>query len=423
MTRIKWLILLLVTGMFAGGLPIMADAQMPLAGIPQFMPSESWSVEPTALAQARGLSGVKLPCMMANKYDNGYIVRLSGGAGNFLAMAIDFRQNVFRQGRKYPAMLSVDDNYTDQVKATAFSQSVLIFNLRKMSGFYQALQSGASMGLEIEGNKMTFALGSFDEGVSRLEGCYNPAFKNAPVPTPMVRSSAAMPQTTSRWEEEVTPVPARVSKTMKTTMQGSPSMMWQAKAGDDLKITLENWASRAGVDLAWQAGPGGRVVSDVRLSGTFEEAVQTLMAQNAAAMGLEANMMGNASYYSASSSGSASSYSAPQQLVSTPASSPRSRASAFGGNTSANARWVAPAGSSLQQVLSSWSKQAGVEMEWQSNQGFAVKHAVSGNGSYESALQSLLEQYTKDKIRPAAQLNNDPVSGRRVLFIQSTRVL
>ena len=200
-------------------------------------------------------------------------------------------------------------------------------------------------------------------------------------------------------------------------------MMWQAKAGDDLKITLENWASRAGVDLAWQAGPGGRVVSDVRLSGTFEEAVQTLMAQNAAAMGLEANMMGNASYYSASSSGSASSYSAPQQLVSTPAYSPRSRASSSDGNANANARWVAPAGSSLQQVLSSWSKQAGVEMEWQSNQGFAVKHAVSGNGSYESALQSLLEQYTKDKIRPAAQLNNDPVSGRRVLFIQSTRVL
>jgi len=33
-----------------------------------------------------------------------------------------------------------------------------------------------------------------------------------------------------------------------------------------------------------------------------------------------------------------------------------------------------------------------------------------------------LGQFSHDNIRPAAQLNNDPQTGQRILFVQSTRV-
>ena len=422
MRHFKLLVKLLVLLLMAAAMPMVARAQAPSAGIPHFMPTESWQVQPTALAQARGLSKIKLPCMMASQYDNGYIVRLSGGAGNFLAMAVDFRQSVFHQGRKYNARINFDGASTQQTKATAFSESVLIFNLRNLSGFYQALQNASSMGLEVEGNAMAFSLGSFEEGADRLEACYNPSFKGATPPTPRKNTVQNIGQNTtmSKWDEEVTPTPApRLSRGLRSTKSPS-SMLWEAKAGDDLKRTLQGWAARAGVELSWQANQGGRVANDIRVSGTFEEAVQNLMAQNAAAMGLEANLMGNGTR------GASAATSAPQRIVpisSAPSAVAKPAGKLAGGQQAGNARWFAPAGSSLQQTLQIWSKQAGVEMEWQSNEGFAVKRAVSANGSYESALQSLLGQYTGDKVRPAAQLNNDPITGRRFLFIQSTRVL
>ena len=87
------------------------------------------------------------------------------------------------------------------------------------------------------------------------------------------------------------------------------------------------------------------------------------------------------------------------------------------------AQWSAPAGANLQQVLAGWSQQAGVQFMWQSNHAFFVKSPVQANGSYESALQSLLGQFANDDLRPAAQLNNDPVTGQRLLFIESSHVL
>ena len=77
----------------------------------------------------------------------------------------------------------------------------------------------------------------------------------------------------------------------------------------------------------------------------------------------------------------------------------------------------------MQQILKNWSKQEGVEFIWESNQGFSVLSPVNVNGSYEEALQSLLGQYNNLRIRPAVNLNNDPVTGRQTLFVQSSRVL
>ena len=59
-------------------------------------------------------------------------------------------------------------------------------------------------------------------------------------------------------------------------------------------------------------------------------------------------------------------------------------------------------------------RRGGVE-SGNSNQGFAVKRAVNSSGAYESALQSLLMQFAQDSDRPVAQLNNDPVTGKRTL--------
>lgn len=419
--KIKSLIwTLLCSGMMAM-LPLQVPAQMPMGGIPQFVPASSWEVSPTSLAQIRGLRGMKLPCMMMTQYDNGFIMRLSGGGSKLLAMAIDFRQSVFQQGKKYDAALKINSSYVERTKATAFSETVLIFNLRDIPTFYQGLRSAGTLGLEVEGNEMIFMLGGVDQGLESLENCYSGNMTSSTG----VQQAMGIPKPT-KWEDgDNTPMPMGASPVAPPVKLG----IWEAKAGDDLKRTLERWANQAGVNLSWQAENSGSVASDIRVSGNFEEAVQTLMAQNAAALGLEANMMGGSDRMAPQPitpthiSGGVSSPPPMQPMNRAPMSAPHMGGASAPAPSMHSARWQASPGASLQQILHQWSQAAGVELVWQSNQMFSVKNAVHANGSYESALQALLNQFVNDGIRPAAQLNNDPVTGRRILFVESSRVL
>lgn len=395
------------------------------AAVNQFMPIGSWSVQPTAITQVRGLSGVKLPCMMTANYDNGYVLRLSGGNHSLLAMAIDFRQNVFKQGRKYSAILRIDGGYTQKVSATAFTQNVLLFNLRKVPNFYSALQNAVDLRLEVEGNVMGFTVGGINHAFQRLEGCYSGEIQQANVPIqPMVTAASLPAPTAVKWGENVPSVYSRapyvpqLNQRKDSVSSAASSTLWTANVGDDLRQVLEGWSARAGVKLDWQSDQASTVPHNFRLNGTFTEAVQNIMAQSATVIGLEANLQ---------SSGSSVSVGAPQPLLPSRggvASARHSSSGKMGSNGShRGSKWSASAGSSLQQVLGAWAQEAGVEFVWAATQGFAVKRAVNGSGSYESALQSLLGQYTGDNVRPVVQLNKDPSTGRRILFVESTRVL
>ena len=417
--------------------PLTVKAQTPLAtmlSVPQFVPSSGWQVQSTPLSKLRGLEKMNLPCMMAVSYDNGYIVRFSGNQGQMLAMAIDFRQNVFTQGRKYPATLNINGTYNKAVQATAFSPSTLIFNLRDLDGFYIALSDAVKMELNVEDNPMLFALGGINNAMKQLEGCASSGqYDQSPI-----RQAALPPQQKARgWQQPVQQAPRAPQQNRASSTQN-----WQAKAGENVRDTLERWSNKAGVKLDWQATNAGTVASDLSIQGTFEDAVQMLMAQNATALGLDANMQGQnarpASINSASVNSSMAS--APQPLM--PAVSQPSinnsgmtplpsrlqnrqvaATSIVPSNSMGSARWTAPVGASLQQILKNWSNKANAELIWESDQGFSVLQPINVNGSYEEALQSLLNQYSTLRIRPAANLNNDPVTGRKTLFVQSSRVL
>ena len=272
---------------------LSAQAQSQMAPLPQFVPASSWQIQSTPLSQLRGLEKMNLPCMMAASFDNGYVVRFSGNQGKMLAMAIDFRQNVFTQGRKYPADVKVS-GVESKLTGTAFSQSTLIFNLRDHEGFYNNLNNAKNMTLNVEGNPMVFVMGGVKNAMSKLESCAagNPVSNDATV------SQASIPQPENSWmpPEKITQERAKLQRKTENsrskTHSSQSSGLWQAKAGDDLRDVLSGWAQRAGVKLDWQATNAGKVVSDIQVNGTFEEAIQMLMAQNATALGLDANMKG-----------------------------------------------------------------------------------------------------------------------------------
>ncbi len=451
------LLLCAVSIMGMGVKDVQAQASGTVMGqigdIPQFTPSTGWNVQKTAFSKVRGLEQVNLPCMMAASYGNGFNVRLSGTQNNILAMAIDFRQNIFTRGRRYPSTLQVGNQPVGDIKGTAFSQSVLIFNMREFEGFYNQISSATSMTLNVEDNPMVFALGGIANGLTDLSSC---ASGKAVSPRTTSVQKAALPVASPTSSAPVFAPPSSLASAsqVQKSIQGN---VWEAKAGDSMKATLEGWASRAGVDLDWQATGPDNVTDDIRVTGSFEDAVQVLMARNAAALGFDSNIEnfdGGHTGAQASRSihrqvhravnhgrrishpvdagaGALRQVLAEPQVLSNPSysasasqySAQNNRPTRASSQSLGGGRWSAPVGTSLQQVLQSWSKREGVELVWQSNQGFSVKNSVSANGGYEQALESLLGQYTNEKIRPTAQLNNDPVTGRRVLFIQSSRVL
>lgn len=449
-------------------LPSAVLAQVP--DMPSFSPAGVWTVGSTELSNVRGLSNMKLPCVVSNEFDNGYVMRLSGGGGKFLAMAIDFRQDVFKQGRKYSAMLSIGDGYAKQVTATAFTSNTLIFNLRPLPDFYTTVKSGRTMELDIENNVMSFTLDNLSSAFPGLEACY--AGEGAPVINPMIdtRTRVAdveqqplsdgpaasqpqplLPQAVAQKpmpktmddivqgsERDMTPLPAgpsgmtvaqttprapdpvlgagRVSragnvaekpsaipqKMMPMTSSAQSSQAWNAKAGEDMKIVLSRWAERAGYDLEWQADQDSRVAQDIALNGSFEEAVSQLLAENSAASGIGGHVQ--------TLDGGRKVLTPPAR----PAMASREKAPVV---PPFHADWAASAGANIQTVIDEWSHKAGVTVVWQDYMSVPVKSTVSMSGSYESALQSLLDQFSGDSTRPVAQLNIDPESGQRTLLM------
>ncbi len=486
-----------------------AQAQISGAAIANFMPKGAWNVQPALGGQTSpSLNGVKMPCMMMTEYDNGYVLRLSGGGGKFLAMALDVRQRAFTQGRKYNANLSLNNGFNKNIQATAFSESVLIFNVRPIAGLYGALANASNMTLNIEGNGFGFGLGSLQSAVNGLESCYGGAPMNAPMnlpanapvisanmattmpnimppaapmtgAVPMPAPVGAPPNVSTpnrpQWGRNISkssslpaqkrpalrfssfrrgskpavnamdgPVPSPINNPVanpiarsvaspmaapnvqaggiakmgaRSSQPTSQRSNWNAKAGDDIRATLERWASRAGVKLDWQAGMGGKVAQNFNISSSFGEAVQALMAQNAAATGLNATMRGAPS---ASMGAPSMPTNAPTPIM--PISSPSNVMAQPSMGVTAPAKWHAATGTSLEQALDNWARKEGVELVWQANTGFGIKRTVHSNGAFTDALQEILSQYQNDNIRPLAQLNNDPVTGKRTLFVQSTRI-
>jgi hypothetical protein len=382
-----------------------------------FMPIQGWTVGSTELASARGLKGVKLPCVISAEYDNGYVVRFSGGGNQMLALAIDFRQNVFTQGQKYNAVLTVGEGYLKQATPTAFAPSILIFNLREYSDIYSVLKSAKSFSLDVEGNSFSFSLQQMANNLGSLESCYTTGnaapiqsvsapsavtaapVQIAPLQNELPRSfndimkapSNDGVNTVHAGPADITPLPARFDNVTpregRVSRAPSTASIWNAKAGEELRSVLSRWSNAAGYDLEWQASDTGRVVQDIAVKGRFEDAVSQLLAENRAANGVTGQFDDGRS------------------AVRSPAGLTVSE-------------WRAGAGSDLRMVLDGWAQSADAQIIWKTSSKLpAVKNAVTQSGSFENAVQTLLDQYADDSRRPVAQLNIDPKTQKRTLLL------
>ncbi|MFA5591923.1 MAG: TcpQ domain-containing protein [Micavibrio sp.] len=439
-------------------LPVHNHAMAQSAQAHAFQPMGQWMVGPAQLPSVRGLEGMSLPCILSNDYDNGFIIRFSGGGGRMMAMAVDFRQDVFRPGHKYTALLSLGDKYAQQVTGTAFAANTLIFNLRGLEDVYKEAAQANWLGLSIADNNMYFALGRMGDSYAALEQCYHgddaaPAMaqQDYAAQYPAQGGQGGAPYDPSRSYYEPSGAGA-MPQNLDDIMRGgdahggdayaqprslgaiparqSPASVaqWNASAGEDIRTVLNRWADRAGYDLQWQAEQNGIVAQDVALDGRFEEAVAELLAVSGAASGLQGRVQNDASparaaphvpsHNNGSYDASSAAYPASNPVPSEPAAGIRRARPAGAAQTlSAPSAWTAPAGMALKDVLQDWAGREGVAVIWHADDGFQVRQGMALNGTFESAVAALLDQFSSETPRPVGGLNTDPESGLRTLTI------
>ncbi len=99
--------------------------------------------------------------------------------------------------------------------------------------------------------------------------------------TPMVTTTTQTVATTS----QVMPVPSAPmaqpvnlqAGNMATMSTADMNQQWSARKGTTLRHVLEEWASRAGVELVWNTEYDFPVQASVNINGGFDEAVRTLL--------------------------------------------------------------------------------------------------------------------------------------------------
>src|SRR5687768_11841605 len=81
--------------------PAKADENM------LFAPTSAWLVGSASILPQEPGDTLKFPCVMINQFDNGFLVRLSGGDEKIMAMAIDFRQAAFTPDNSYAVKITI----------------------------------------------------------------------------------------------------------------------------------------------------------------------------------------------------------------------------------------------------------------------------------------------------------------------------
>lgn len=85
--------------------------------------------------------------------------------------------------------------------------------------------------------------------------------------------------------------------------------------------------------------------------------------------------------------------------------------------------WSARSGSSLRQILSQWSREAGVHLYWSSQYDYPVQANVFLNGTYEKAVATLLDGLRDAQPRPLGRLHPNPPDGPAVLIIETRHIV
>jgi len=189
------------------------------------------------------------------------------------------------------------------------------------------------------------------------------------------------------------------------------SFKWIAKEGERIEDVLNLWAQIANVKTNIDLRANPVVTKNYDYTGTFADAVQGLLATTT---GIDASLADGDVDTALTHAPKAKS--AMQHMQSNDL--PVQKVEAIKMAEPKTVRWRALEGTNLENTLNRWSQKEQIELIWDIDQVFLIPETLDVDGTYEQAVTEILDQFKKHPVRPVAQLNKDPKTGRSYLIIK-----
>jgi hypothetical protein len=389
---------------FVAVLFIASNAMAENATVPEatvYVPTSAWLVGPATLSVSDNPDS-KIPCVVANQFSNGFVVRFSGGGDQLMAMAIDFRQKAFSAGQKYDVEFSMPGKYFQVLSGAAYDEGTLLFSLYKFPDFYKALQKANTLTIKAMGTTISINLVGLTDGIRRMNACYNP---DQAQPLQKSAQGESSPQVSRQ-----NPLIAEAANGL-TPMPGEEPASLQP-TGDQNRPDPEasvNAVLQNGGDVSPAGGSASTLIAKAKEA---EQAAKDLSARNPIKESVQAAKPESQKMASSWSNPKAIRPSAPDVLVQKPDTVQPVM------NGTQEMRWRAVKGADLHDILSSWTAGSGVKLIWKPAQDFAVQRSISMSGDFATAVQLMLEEYNDQTVRPVGRLYHEPGTSQMVLVVE-----
>ncbi len=133
-----------------------------------FYPAKTWEMAEQKTDQ---ISTNGKTCRIENEFNNGFIIGVEGNRKWVQAVTVDFRQDVFKKGQAYDAVLSVPGQNSQNLNAEAQADSTLLLPLAGKKQLYKAMRDAGVFDLELDGNSFRFYLTGFAAPATTFETC------------------------------------------------------------------------------------------------------------------------------------------------------------------------------------------------------------------------------------------------------------
>jgi len=423
-----------------------------------FTPTSAWLVGPATILPA-GRDSFSMPCVMVNNFDNGYILRLSGGGGKIFAMAANFRQDAFEKGETYEVTVGITPDFSKTFPATAHDKETLLINLQKVDGVYAALREAQSLSLAIGSGKFEFAMPGVKDGLKRIEECYSPDGQRKAVSEPRQASASAAPRgpddaVPPAYSEAVSddgtedaavpqipfaPPPRKVVSAKRVPAiaveeedlpQPSPSA--GKKESEDLQarlVQLDSMIAAAAKKLAALEPAAGAAMPVPVPQPKIQPQIQappppqTQLQVQPQAMPVAQTQVSQG-HVPGQTIGRPLASTWMQPVVKKDGLVQREVTAATHPVVAAPAltrRWRAMKGNNIHEVFDVWATHENARLVWQADEEFSINQSVSMQGSFEEAVQTVLEQQNGEGKRPVGRIYVDPILHQKVLVVETVR--
>ncbi len=357
------------------------------------IPTGGWLTGPSSLFGGGGQESQGMPCLLTNRFHNGYEVRFSGGGNRLFAMVLDVRESLFVTGNDYDIRLRMAPDRQHDVTAVAHNPAMLVVNLQHLDGAYQALANARHLTVTLSGVDIVFALPGIREGLERVEDCF---------------ANGSTHRTSAGQAAKPEPVPSS---------EPPPSLA-------DMPVQQENRQAAQASPVPFDGAAleiNSAALRDLFLDGASQEETDAARQPDPAAVAQQPSQRAIPRIYDDSD---------------IPASQPRRERPDSNGRASEPAidtgfhgedphggranysRWRALRGANARDTLENWAGQENVRVVWRHPQDFPIRDSFIFEGAFDQAVESLLSRYENETQRPTGRLYNDPSFGQRVLVVE-----